>query len=167
MVISMNDEITIVEFKECYSEDIMRIWNECSLDGESFPWDWEFNLETIKRILRNQDYVGVAIIKNIVIGFYILHANNRGREGHISNALYAVTKKYRSRGCGFNLVMHSLEKAKEKGYRAMQFNSVVKTNTHACELYKKTGFKIVGEVPEAFRCKQGTYESVYIMYKRL
>ena len=59
------------------------------------------------------------------------------------------------------------KKAKENGYKAMQFNSVVKTNTPACKLYEKIGFKIVGEVPEAFHSKFDTYEPVYILYKKL
>jgi ribosomal protein S18 acetylase RimI-like enzyme len=163
----MDEEIGIVEFKGEYSEEIMRIWNECSLEGESFPWEWEFDLQAIKSILENQDYIGVANKNGKIIGFYILHRNNRGREGHISNALYAVDKKFRSKGCGYLLVMHSLSKAKELGYKAMQFNSVVKTNAHACNLYKKIGFQIVGEVPEAFHTKYDTFESVYIMHKKL
>jgi ribosomal protein S18 acetylase RimI-like enzyme len=45
---------------------------------------------------------------------------------------------------------HSLALAKARGYRAMQFNFVVSTNTRAVRLWQSLGFAIVGRLPGAF-----------------
>ena len=52
-----------------------------------------------------------------VIGLYILHPNNVGRCGHISNASYAVKGSVRGRHIGEQLVMHSLTKGRELGFK--------------------------------------------------
>ena len=61
----------------------------------------------------------------------------------------------------------SLEEAKQLGYKAMQFNLVVKTNTTAVALWKKIGFDIIAEIPEAFQHKDLGYVNAYIMYRKL
>ena len=45
---------------------------------------------------------------------------------------------------------HSLEAARQAGFRAMQFNFVVGTNTRAVALWQRMGFSIVGRLPRAF-----------------
>jgi ribosomal protein S18 acetylase RimI-like enzyme len=61
----------------------------------------------------------------------------------------------------------SLIEAKRLGYLAMQFNFVVKSNTPAVNLWKKMGFEVVGEVPEAFSHPNLGLTSVYVMYRKL
>ena len=56
------------------------------------------NLKQFKNIIKQQDYIGVAVSNTTVIGFYIIHKNNAGRGSHIANALYAVDKQYRGKG---------------------------------------------------------------------
>jgi hypothetical protein len=43
-----------------------------------------------------------------------------------------------------------IETAAGEGYRAMQFNAVVETNTNAVQLWQSLGFEILTTVPEAF-----------------
>jgi ribosomal protein S18 acetylase RimI-like enzyme len=45
---------------------------------------------------------------------------------------------------------HSLELARARGFRAMQFNFVVSTNEHAIRLWQSLGFDVVGRLPRAF-----------------
>ena len=61
----------------------------------------------------------------------------------------------------------ALEEAKKAGYRAIQFNFVVSTNTGAVDLWKKLGFEIVGTLPEAFRHSRLGYVDAYVMYRFL
>jgi len=77
-----------------------------------------------------QSFTGVAYDQESkqLVGLYILHPNNVGRCGHISNASYAVKKGLRGYGIGKKLVLHSLDKAKELWFKIMQFNAVVKSN---------------------------------------
>ena len=59
-----------------------------------------------------------------VVGLYILHPNNIGRCGHICNASYAVDSKSRGKHIGEMLVTDCLKKAKDLGFRVLQFNAV-------------------------------------------
>jgi hypothetical protein len=45
---------------------------------------------------------------------------------------------------------HSLEQARARGFRAMQFNIVVSANTRAVAAWQGMGFAIVGTLPRAF-----------------
>jgi len=71
------------------------------------------------------------------------------------------------RGIGRKMGEFSLEEAKRLGYAAMQYNFVIKSNTRAVELWKKLGFGIIGEIPEAFTNKQGERVNAFIMYRKL
>jgi ribosomal protein S18 acetylase RimI-like enzyme len=61
----------------------------------------------------------------------------------------------------------SLKEAKKLGYKAMQFNIVVKTNDKAVRLWKKLGFQIIGEIPEAFNHRQLGLVNAFIMFRKL
>ena len=102
-----------------------------------------------------------------VVGLYILHPNNEGRCGHICNASYAVRKDIRGQHIGEKLVLHCLAKGKELGFRILQFNAVVATNTHARHLYQRLGFKPLGIIPGGFLMPDGHYEAIVPHYKEL
>ena len=70
-------------------------------------------------------------------------------------------------GVGRSMAQHSLGEARRMGFRAMQFNFVVSTNTPAIHLWKQLGFKIVGTLPDAFRHPERGYVDVYVMYRLL
>ena len=57
--------------------------------------------------------------------------------------------------------------AKRLGYRAMQFNIVVKTNERAIRLWQKLGFEIKGEIPEAFNHSKEGYVDGLVMWRKL
>ena len=59
------------------------------------------------------------------------------------------------------------EEAKEIGFRVLQFNAVVKSNTTALKLYQKLGFTQLGTIPGGFLNKDGVYEDIIVHYKEL
>jgi ribosomal protein S18 acetylase RimI-like enzyme len=65
------------------------------------------------------------------------------------------------------LVKDCLKKAKELGFRILQFNAVVATNTSALKLYKKLGFVQLGRIPNGFLLKNGEYEDIIPHYIEL
>ena len=73
----------------------------------------------------------------------------------------------RGQGIGELLVNHSLQKARELGFRIIQFNAVVATNKPALRLYKKLGFARLGTIPGGFLAKSGRYEDIILHYKAL
>ena len=65
------------------------------------------------------------------------------------------------------LCRHVLDQARADGYRAMQFNAVVESNTAAVRLYRSFGFQVLATVQDAFRHPALGYVGLHIMYKRL
>jgi hypothetical protein len=59
---------------------------------------------------------------------------------------------------------HCLSEARRLGFRAMQFNYVISTNTAAIRLWQDLGFEIVGTLPDAFHHPDKGYVDVYVMY---
>lgn len=145
--------------------EAVAIWNRVVEDGMAFPQTEGLTAETGRAFFAEQDYTGVAIAASgEVVGLYILHPNNIGRCGHIGNASYAVRADRRGMGVGEALVRHSLDMAKEKGFRLMQFNAVVKSNGAALALYPKLGFVKLGEIPGGFLRKDGVYDDIVLFY---
>ena len=56
---------------------------------------------------------------------------------------------------------------RDHGYRSIQFNAVVSTNTAAIRLWQSLGFEIVGTVPEAFLLPSGEYADMHVMHLRM
>ncbi len=61
----------------------------------------------------------------------------------------------------------SLQQARAEGYRGMQLNAVVETNTAAVALWRSLGFQSLATVPEAFAHPDRGYVGLYIMHRRL
>ena len=135
----------------------------------AFPQTELLNEETGLEFFNSQSFTGVAYDENSgeIVGLYILHPNNVGRCGHISNASYAVKYDKRGQHIGELLVKNCLTKAKELGFKILQFNAVVATNTSALKLYKKLGFTQLGTIPKGFLLKDGTYVDIIPHYIEL
>jgi ribosomal protein S18 acetylase RimI-like enzyme len=71
------------------------------------------------------------------------------------------------RGIAQRMCEHSLEHARSKGYRAMQFNFVVSTNERAVKLWQYLGFEVVGRLPLAFCHPTAGYVDALVMYRQL
>ena len=157
--------IQIRAIQESDLPEAVAIWNRVVEDGMAFPQTEGLTAETGRAFFAEQDYTGVAIAgTGEVVGLYILHPNNIGRCGHIGNASYAVRADRRGEGVGEALVRHSLEQAKEKGFRLMQFNAVVRSNEAALTLYPTLGFVKLGEIPGGFLRKDGVYDDIVLFY---
>lgn len=102
-----------------------------------------------------------------VAGTYILKPNQGGPGDHVCNCAYMVAPRAQGRGIGRAMAEHSLEAARERGFRAMQYNLVVSTNTGAIALWQKLGFAIAGTLPGAFRHPRHGEVDAYVMYRRL
>ncbi len=159
-----------MEVREYSNNDldgIIRIWNEVVEDGIAFPQEDLLDNESGAEFFASQSYTGVAEEDGVIYGLYILHPNNVGRCGHICNASYAVSSDARGRHIGEQLVKDCLRKGKELGFRVLQFNAVVESNTHARHLYERLGFTQLGTIPGGFRMKDGHYENICPYYKKL
>ena len=158
--------VIIREFLKTDAEQASEIWNRVIEDGVAFPQLEKLSVKEAEQFFSEQDFTGIAFDTetNEVVGLYILHPNNVGRCGHIANASYAVKADRRGKHIGEAIVAHSLEKAKELGFRLMQFNAVVAANHPAIHIYEKLGFVRIGTIPEGFHMKDGHYEDIILFY---
>lgn len=148
-----------------YLHDATSIWNEIVAAGDSFPGDELLNDEQAWEMFEAQTASVCALDGGELVGVYILHPNNIGRCAHIANASYAVKADARGRGVGRALVEDCIRQAKVHGFRGLQFNAVVSTNTAALKLYIKLGFRVIGTVPGGYRYKNEGYRDTLIMIK--
>ena len=162
------ENIRIIEYSSEYKEAASAIWNEVVDGGIAFPQLEELSPEEGDIFFRSQSFTGLAVDGNgEALGLYILHPNNVGRCGHICNASYAVRSDLRGLHIGEKLVLHCLDKAKKLGFRIMQFNAVVASNTHALNLYERVGLIRLGTIPGGFLMPDGHYEDIIVHYKVL
>ena len=161
--------IVIEAYQTSDLPSMIAIWNEVVEEGIAFPQLNPLNDTTGPEFLAAQTYCGVA--KNTengeILGLYILHPNNEGRCGHISNASYAVSSRVRGLHIGEQLVLDCMAQGKAHGFRILQFNAVVRTNTHARHLYERLGFQQLGVIPGGFLMKDGHYEDICPYYHLL
>jgi ribosomal protein S18 acetylase RimI-like enzyme len=111
--------------------------------------------------------VFVAEDAGIVLGTYFLRSNQAGGGSHVSNCGYMTASAAQGRGVARAMLEHSLVHARNRGFRAMQFNFVVSTNTRAIRTWEAAGFEIVGRLPEAFEHPAFGFVDALVMYKRL
>jgi GNAT superfamily N-acetyltransferase len=102
-----------------------------------------------------------------VLGTAKIYPNHGGQGGHVASASFVVDPARSGRGVGRALGEHALEWARAHGFRAMQFNAVVETNTRAVALWRSLGFEVLATVPEAFHHPVHGYVGLHIMHRRL
>lgn len=161
--------ITVKKYEPDDLHSMIRIWNEVVEDGIAFPQEEMLTPDSGKDFFAAQTYTAVAKDSQTgkVYGLYILHPNNIGRCGHICNASYSVNKDSRGLHIGEKLVLDCLIRGKENGFKIIQFNAVVASNTHARHLYERLGFVQFGVIPRGFRMKDGHYEDICPYYHTL
>ena len=162
----------MIKVKGFLKEDIKEVnavWNKVVEDGNAFPQEIPFDEKSGIEFFESQTFTGVAYDEETgeIVGVYILHPNFVGRCSHICNTSYAVKAGKRGLGIGKLIVTHSMQKARESGFKILQLNAVIASNTPALSLYKKLGLIPLGAIKNAFRNKNGEYEDIIPHYINL
>ncbi|GGH33240.1 Acetyltransferase (GNAT) family protein [Cribrihabitans marinus] len=111
--------------------------------------------------------VWIAEADGVALGCAYLRANQTGNGAHVCNAGYCTSHAAQGRGVARALLEHSLAEARRQGFRAMQYNFVVETNTRAIETWRRAGFDVVGRLPGAFHHPERGYVDALVMYRSL
>jgi ribosomal protein S18 acetylase RimI-like enzyme len=153
------------------AEDDIAIWSILEpviTAGETYTLPREMKRDEVLAYWRSDRHeVFVAEEDGDVIGTYFLRTNQSGAGSHVANCGYVTAIRASGRGVARAMCRHSLEHAKSKGFRAMQFNFVVSTNERAVRLWESLGFAIAGRLPEAFLHPTNGYVDAYVMYRML
>jgi L-amino acid N-acyltransferase YncA len=138
--------------------------------GETFSWDRDTTESQARRMWfperPGRTFVAVDA-GGTVLGTANSVRNHGGGASHISSASFMVDPAHFGKGVGRALGEHVLEQARRDGFRAMQFNAVVETNTRAVALWKSLGFEVMATLPEGFHHPAHGYVGLHIMYRRL
>ena len=162
-----------MEIRDAVPEDWPQIWpflRDIVRAGETYTWPRDETEEDARAIwmatgLPNRTLVATEDGK--VLGTAKMGPNHRGPAAHIANASFMVAPGHGGKGVGRALGEYVLNQARADGFRAMQFNAVVETNTTAVKLWQSLGFEIIATLPEGFHHATKGYVGLHIMFRRL
>jgi ribosomal protein S18 acetylase RimI-like enzyme len=136
--------------------------------GETYALPRDFTREqTLEYWYAPHHETFVAEENSEVLGAYYLRPNQQGGGSHVANCGYMTAPWAAGRGIASAMCAHSLDRARELGFRAMQFNIVISTNEVAVRLWQKFGFEIAGRLAQAFHHPKQGYVDAYVMYRQL
>ncbi|MEV0848257.1 GNAT family N-acetyltransferase [Streptomyces sp. NPDC049954] len=163
-----------MQIREATAEDWPAIWpffHTVVAAGETFTYPTDLPEEQARSwwLLDAPDRTVVAVDESTgtILGTAKTNANQRGNGAHVASASYLVDPAHEGRGVGRALCAHTLDWARTAGFRRMQFNAVVETNTRAVGLYRSLGFEILGTLPEGFRHPRHGYVGLHVMHRAL
>ncbi|MGW5877330.1 N-acetyltransferase family protein [Nocardiopsis terrae] len=162
-----------MQIREATAADWPAIWpffHRIVAAGETFTFPTGLGEEEGRDwwLLAEPDRTVVAVDgAGTVLGTAKMNRNHMGNAAHIASASYMVDPTHTGQGVGRSLCEYSLEWARGAGYRAMQFNAVVATNSNAVRLYESLGFEVVGTLPEGFHHPVHGYVGLHVMYRLL
>lgn len=107
----------------------------------------------------------VALEDDVVVGSAKMGPNRPGRGSHVATASFMVHPEHAGSGVGRALGNEVLQWARSSGYRSMQFNAVVETNTGAVHLWQSLGFHILTTAPKAFDHREFGLVGLHVMFQ--
>jgi GNAT superfamily N-acetyltransferase len=161
-----------VEIRVAGAGDWARIWpffDRIVAAGETYAYPADLTERTARPLWMRPPPARtvVGVDGDTILGSAMMGPNRPGRGAHVATASFLVDPAHQGRGVGRALGRHAIEWARAAGYRAMQFNAVVETNTAAVGLWRSLGFEVIGTVPEAFDHARHGLVGLHVMHRRL
>jgi L-amino acid N-acyltransferase YncA len=162
-----------MEIRDAVPEDWPRIWpflRDIVRAGETYTWPRDVAEDDARGMWMAAALpyrTVVAVEGDTVLGTAKLGPNHMGPAAHIANASFMVDPAHGGKGVGRALGRYVLDQARADGFRAMQFNAVVETNTAAVALWRSLGFEIIATLPECYLHATKGYVGLHIMFRRL
>lgn len=161
----------MLHIRRATSDDADALWEMLEpviRAGETYPLPDDMTRDdALTYWLSDEKSVFLAEENGSALGTYYLKANNLGGGAHVSNCGYITAVAVRGRGVASQMCEHSQEEARHLGFKAMQFNFVISTNSGAVALWQRLGFEIVGTLPGAFAHPTLGHVDAHIMFKTL
>ncbi len=161
-------ELSIRAVKSDETEAVIDIVEPIVRSAESYAIEPDLSREQIQEWWFSSEHeIRVAVHRDRVIGSYYLRANQRGPGAHIANCGYVTFSDFTRRGVGRAMCLDSMAVARSRGFLAMQFNLVLRSNEPALRLWLDMGFREIGEVPRAYRLPSGDFVDGVIFFRSL
>jgi ribosomal protein S18 acetylase RimI-like enzyme len=161
----------MIEIRKAKPEDADGIWEIIKTviaTGDTYVFDPNSPKEKMLAYWFSPDKTTYVALQNeLIVGTFVIKDNQMDLGSHIANASYMTAPQASGQGIGKMMGAFSIEEAKRIGYKAMQFNIVIKSNERAVRLWQKLGFQIIGEIPDAFNHKENGLTNAYIMHRKL
>jgi ribosomal protein S18 acetylase RimI-like enzyme len=164
----MSSSVTIRSAVQSDDDSIWRVIEPVFRAGETYPLPRDISrIDAFTYWRAPGNEVFVAENDGQIAGTYYLRPNSRGGGSHVANCGYIVATDASRRGVARTMCADSLERARERGFTAMQFNFVISSNERAVSLWQRCGFTIVGTLPGAFAQPTRGLVDAYVMYRKL
>jgi ribosomal protein S18 acetylase RimI-like enzyme len=164
----MSADIRIRPTTDADEAAIWRVIGPMIRAGETYPLPRDMSEADAIRYWRQPAYEAFVAEQNgEIVGTYYLRANQQGGGAHVANCGYVVSAAAEGRGVARAMCMHSLRRAKERGFKSMQFNFVIERNDRAVKLWQSCGFEIVGRLPEVFDHPRFGLVDAFVMVRKL
>jgi len=152
-----------------YWLQILPFFRDIVTEGETYAYPDDITAEQAQDLWTPgpDGFTAVAIDGDEVMGAALMQPNRPGRGSHVATASFMVSPAARGHGVGRRLGEYALGWAKDAGFRAMQFNAVVDTNSAAVRLWESLGFDTIGVVPEAFDSATHGLVGLRVMHRPL
>jgi len=161
----------MIHIRPMTTDDFEQFWptfQAVVVAQETYAYDPTLSLEQARDLwMKLPMHTLTAEEDGVLLGSYYLKANAAGPGAHVCNCGYMVTEAARGRGIARLMCEHSQQLARESGFLAMQFNSVVASNEAAIALWLKLGFETVGRLPRAYYHARLGLVDCLVMFKWL
>ncbi len=162
-----------MQIRDAVADDWPKIWpflRDIVRAGETYTWPVDVT-EDVARAMWMADALPyrtvVAVDGDDVMGTAKMGPNHMGPGAHIANASFMVSPDHGGKGVGRALGQYVVDQARADGFRSMQFNAVVSTNTIAVKLWQSLGFEIIATLPEGYKHATKGYVGLHIMFRSL
>lgn len=145
---------------------IWPIFRDTVAAGETYAYPEDVTSSQARELWMTPPPGATVVLEDdgLLLGTAKMGPNRPGRGDHVGTASFMVAETARGRGVGRALAEHVVTWHREQGFRGIQFNAVVETNTAAVRLWQSLGFVVVGTVPGAFRSASHGYVGLHVMH---
>lgn len=121
----------------------------------------------IQNVLESPDDTMILCeVDGEIAGNCHLMRHNKIKNRHRAMVAIALVKKFWNLGIGTAMFEEMIAAARQQGIEQLELE-VIEDNERAMALYKKMGFRVTGEKPNAIRLSDGTMLKEYYMVREL
>src|SRR5437660_6765744 len=161
--------LTIRDFEDADWPRIYPIFTAIVAAGDTYAYPDGLTSDEARRywVAAPPGRTVVATESGAIVGTATMGPNRPGRGSHVATASFMVAPEHQGKGVGRALGVYVVEAARAAGYRSIQFNAVVETNTAAVGLWESLGFEILATIPEAFDHREHGLVGLHVIHRPL